>query len=121
MKPKIVCRVNHVSGDSIWYNADGTPKADFKTKFPWFHNVDLPMPFDDEHVGYISCVENITELMDWCNPKDMENFEKIGYFITMFETDDYKIHKNHLIAKKDSLKFLGFLKINDWLNAGPNI
>lgn len=115
MKAKIVCRVNGKNGDSVWYKKDGTPRADFRERFPWFHNVNMPMPFDPDHVGYVSVVENIEDLMDWCNESDITEFEKQGYSITIYETDNYKEHKNHMVAKKDSLKFICFLKLDDYL------
>lgn len=48
------------------------------------------MPFDEELVGYLSATDTLNNLWNWFTQEDITKLEEHGYYIHVFETDDYK-------------------------------
>ncbi len=65
-------------------------------------NTNLPMPFDPDLVGWLSATESLEDLFNWFSKEDIERLEKHGWFITVYEAENVKQYKNHLVICQET-------------------
>lgn len=114
METKTFYRVaNHQTNQGLWYNIDGDFTGLIHTKFNFCKNTDLPMPFDEYLVNYLSSTETIEELFVWFPLEDIKRLEYFGYYITVFESSEYKYNVNHWLIRKETAKFIKRIKCEE--------
>lgn len=114
LNPKIFYRIaNNTTQQGLWYDFKGNFTGLIHTEFNFCMNNQLPMPFDSEIVGWLSATENLEDLFNWFSENDINQLEKFGYNITLYEATDYKFYNNHWIIKQDSSKFLKHIDLNN--------
>lgn len=96
----------------LWYDFKGNFTGIIQTKFTFCKNNDLPMPFDQNIVGWLSATETLEELYNWFTIEDIEKLENFGFCISIYETDDYKYYNNHWIINQKTSKFIERLYLN---------
>ena len=107
MNKKTFYRVaNNTTNQGLWYNTDGEFTGLIHKKFQFCRSNVLPMPFDKNVVGYMSCTDTLETLYEWFPKEDIIELEKHGYFLTVYESTDYKIYENHWVFKQDEAKFI---------------
>ena len=105
MDKKIFYRVSNVeTNQGLWYDFDGTFTGLIHDKFKFCASNVLPMPFDENAVGWLSTTDNIDDLLLWFPIEDIEELEPHGYFLHEYESEDYKEYENHWMVKQDSAK-----------------
>ena len=91
-------RIAHENtNQGLWYEASGNFTGLIHNEFNFCMNKDLPMPFDAEIVGWLSATKTLEELYNWFSKDDIEKLEKHGWFITVYEAENVKQYKNHLV------------------------
>jgi len=104
MKSKLFYRVaNNNTQQGLWYDFEGKFTGNIHGRFDFCTNHELPMPFDPEIVGWLSATETLEDLFLWFSKNDIAKLEEYGYSITMYLSEDYRIHKNHWVIKQSSL------------------
>lgn len=107
METKLFYRVaNHETQQGLWYDFKGNFTGFIHSKFNFCTNNKLPMPYDKNIVGWLSATETLDELFNWFTQKDIEELEKYGYKIALYEASEYKYHNNHWIIKQQSSRLV---------------
>ena len=86
----------------LWYDMQGNFTGLIHDKFNFCMNHKLPMPFDPDLVGWLSATESLEDLFNWFSKEDIERLEKHGWFITVYEAENVKQYKNHLVICKET-------------------
>ena len=98
-----VCNSDTQQG--LWYNYQGEHVGLIHGKFNFCVNAELPMPFDDELVGWLSAVENLNDLWAWFTQEDIRELQKHGWYIHAYEVENYKFYdkfQHYIICQKTS-------------------
>jgi hypothetical protein len=112
MKTKLFYRIaNHETQQGLWYDFKGNFTGLIHAKFNFCTNSKLLMPYDLNIIGWLSATETLEELFQWFTQKDIEELEKHGYTIALYEASEYKFHNNHWIIKQDSSKLVDCLSL----------
>lgn len=112
METKLFYRVaNHETQQGLWYDFKGNFTGFIHDKFNFCTNNKLPMPYDPNIVGWLSATETLDELFNWFTQKDIEELEKHGYTIALYEASEYKYHNNHWIIKQDDSRLVECLSL----------
>lgn len=64
------------------------------------------MDFDEEIKGYISATDSLENLWNWFTREDILKLQEFGWFIHIYETDDYKFYEKFqhpIISQTNSL------------------
>ena len=100
---KIFYRVGNLeTQQGLWYDFEGNFTGLIHDKFDFCENSELPMPYNEEVVGWLSATDKLNELFMWFPKEDIEKLEKFGYKIGVYEATEYRIHENHWLIKQDS-------------------
>jgi len=112
METKLFYRVaNHETQQGLWYDFKGKFTGFIHDRFNFCTNNKLPMPYDPNIVGWLSATETLDELFNWFTQKDIQELEKHGYTIALYEASEYKYHNNHWIIKQDNSKLVECLSL----------
>jgi hypothetical protein len=84
---------NEETQQGLWYTFQGVFTGNIHHKYDFCKHNDLAMDFDDEIVGYLSVAEDLEGLFFWFPKEDILKLQEHGYFIHVFETDDYKFYE----------------------------
>lgn len=105
METKTFYRVaNTQTQQGLWYDFNGNFTGLIHTKYNFCTNNQLPMPFDENIVGWLSATDNLNDLYHWFTEEDITNLYPFGYRILEYEADDYKFYNNHWIIKQETSK-----------------
>ena len=100
---KIFYRVaNTETEQGLWYDFKGQFTGLIHSKFDFCMNTKLPMPFDPNIVGWLSATDTLEDLFNWFSKEDIERLEKHGWFITVYEAENVKQYKNHLVICQET-------------------
>jgi hypothetical protein len=103
MEKKVFYRVegsdNH---KGLWYDRDGTFQNRIANIYPPCKNGDLPMPYDDKVLGYLSAVDRIEDLYYWFSKEDLINMANHGFVLKKFESEDYIFYDTHWLISVNS-------------------
>lgn len=103
MKPKIFFRVGNTETEQgLWYDFEGNFTGLIHNEYDFCTNKDLPMPYDERIVGWLSATDKLETLFFWFTKEDIVQLEKHGYRICVYEATDYKTHENHWVIKQDT-------------------
>ncbi|AGO47707.1 hypothetical protein Phi4:1_gp170 [Cellulophaga phage phi4:1] len=103
--------VNDDSKEGLWYNYSGEFHGNIHDKYSFCLNNELKMPFDENVVGWLSTADTLESLFQWFPKKDIVELQNHGFKLYLFESEEYKMYKNHWIIKQDSAKIIGGIKI----------
>ena len=91
--------------DGLWYDKNGNfTGLIHEVEFNKLQNHHLKMPFNEVNLGYLCATEDLESLKFWFNDNDLEILKPYGYFITEYESDDYKKEGNHFLINKETSK-----------------
>lgn len=85
------------TGQGLWYNSNGEFTGLIHNEFNFCMNTNLPMPFDNDLVGWLSATDSLDDLFNWFSKSDISELERYGWFITVYESEKVKQYKNHLV------------------------
>lgn len=112
MGKKIFYRVGNVESEQgLWYDFKGNFTGLIHDKYDFCTNSDLPMPYEEGVVGWLSSVDNLNDLFFWFTKEDVKQLENFGYGIGVYEATEYRKYENHWLIKQDSSKFKVYLPI----------
>jgi len=112
MEKKIFYRVaNNTSNQGLWYDIDGNFTGLIHEKYSFCRSNVLPMPFDENVVGYLSCTDTLDELYEWFPKEDIVQLEEHGYFLTVYESEDYREYENHWVFNQNNATFIQIIKM----------
>ena len=107
MKNKTFYRVSNIETDEgLWYSSDGKFTGLIHDKFKFCSSSSIPMPFDKNVIGYLSCTDTFENLLMWFPKEDIKRLEKYGYFAHKYESDDYREYENHWIFNQKTAKLI---------------
>jgi len=81
----------------LWYDDKGKFTGLIHNEFNFCMNNKLPMPFDEDLVGWLSATDSLEDLFNWFSKEDIAKLEEHGWFITVYKADKVKEYKNHLV------------------------
>jgi IS1 family transposase len=92
----------------LWYNFDGNFTGLIHNKFNFCTHKDLKMDFDETLVGYLSATDSLDTLYEWFPKEDILKLQKHGYYIHIYETDDFKFYEKfqHLVINQSKSKLI---------------
>lgn len=101
-----VCNTQTQQG--LWYRFDGIFLGLIHAEFSFCKHKNLMMDFDEELVGWLSATDTLESLYEWFPKKDIKKLQKHGWFIHVYETDDYKFYEKfqHLVINQNKSKLL---------------
>lgn len=102
MKKEFYRVANTATNQGLWYDADGTFTGLIHNEFKFCTNNELQMPFDKDIVGWLSATEKLEELWFWFTKEDIEQLERHGWFITIYEAEKYRFHNNHWVICQET-------------------
>ena len=112
MEKKTFYRVSNTTTDQgLWYNITGEFTGLIHDKFKFCASSKLPMPFDKNVVGYLSCTDNLEDLHMWFPIEDIKRLEPHGYFLHEYESDDYRAYENHWVFNQYTAKLVRRLEM----------
>lgn len=97
----------------LWYDFSGKFTGLIHDKFSFCANRNLPMPFDPDIVGWLSATKTLEDLFFWFTKEDIAKLEKHGFRITVYESDNAKIHGNHWVIKQEGSRIVGHVLVQD--------
>lgn len=102
---KVFYRVGNTdTNQGLWYDYEGNFTGLIHNEFNFCKHNELPMPFDEEVVGFLSATDSLDELWNWFPKEDIKRLEEHGYMIHIYHTNDIKFYKNHwLISQENSV------------------
>lgn len=86
----------------LWYNKAGNFTGLIHTKFNFCANSKLPMPYDENIVGYLSVANTIVDLYFWFPLNDLKRLNEHGLFLFEYEASDYRRYANHWIINQET-------------------
>lgn len=114
MKPKIFFRVGNTETEQgLWYDFEGNFTGLIHNEYDFCTNKDLPMPYDEKIVGWLSATDKLHDLFNWFTKEDIAQLEEYGYRIGLYEAIEYRKYENHWLIKQDS----SILKVNLPINS----
>lgn len=103
MEKKLFYRVaNTDMNNGLWYNMDGTFTGRIHEEFSFCSASKLPMPYDENVLGYLSVVDKLEDLYNWFSLEDIIRLRPFGFAIIVYEATDYREYHNHWVIHKDS-------------------
>lgn len=96
-------------GVGLWYNKQGQFTGNIhKDEFKWLGASSLPMPFEEELVGYISVADSLPHLYKWFSLQEILKLQQDGFFVEVWESDSVKFHEmyNHNVIKESESKLV---------------
>lgn len=103
---KLFYRVcNPETEQGLWYDYQGNHVGLIHGKFKFCVNAELPMPYDEELVGWLSATDTFTSLLDWFPLDDIRELQKHGWYVHVYEVDNYKFYdrfQHYVICQKTS-------------------
>ena len=102
---------NAETGQGLWYDEKGNFTGLIHNEFDFCMNKDLPMPFDEDLVGWLSATDSLDDLFNWFSKDDIEKLEPFGWFITVYEAEKVKQYKNHLVICEKTSKVIDRLSL----------
>ena len=113
MEKKLFYRVGDTKSEQgLWYDPKGNFTGLIHTKFNFCMNHDLPMPFDEDIVGWVSTTDDFSNLFHWFSKEDILRLEEYGYRIALYEATEYRIYTNHWVIKQDTSVLKCYLNID---------
>lgn len=108
-----VCNCNTQQG--LWYNFAGEFTGLIHNEFDFCTNNELKMDFDEELVGYLSATDSLEKLWNWFTKKDLEALEVLGWYIHIYETEDYKFYERfqHPVISQENSTLVKVLQLKD--------
>lgn len=113
MKKTFYRVANSDTEQGLWYTFKGEFTGLIHSEFNFCMNTSLPMPFDKSIVGWLSATETLEELFNWFSRDDIKRLEGHGYFITIYESSEYRYHENHWLIDQSSSILLSRLLIDN--------
>ena len=111
---KTFYRVAHKeTRQGVWYDSQGNFTGLIHNDFSFCKNRDLKMPFDKKVVGFLSATETLQELLSWFPEEDIRQLEMHGFFITRYETREYKKHNNHWLICQEASEVKGLIPVGN--------
>ena len=104
---------NNTTGQGLWYDTKGNFTGLIHKEFDFCMNNKLPMPFDEEVIGWVSATNDLEDLFNWFTREDIKTLELFGYQVTVYEATEYKLYQNHWLIKQDSSVLIEYLKVDD--------
>jgi len=102
---KLFYRIAHKdTQQGLWYDSKGNFTGLIHDKLNFCKNTNLPMPFDPEIVGWLSATDSLEDLFEWFSKEDIAKLEPLGWFITVYESENFKQYKNHLVICQQTSK-----------------
>ena len=103
MEKKVFYRVEGADGHKgLWYDKDGQFSNRISKVYPPCKNGELPMPYDEKVIGYLSCVEKLEDLYYWFSEEDLISMKEYSFILKKFESTDYKFYDSHWLMSVDS-------------------
>ena len=100
---KLYYRIAHEeTQQGLWYDSKGNFTGLIHNEFNFCMNKNLPMPFDQDLVGWLSATDSLEDLFNWFSKEDIERLENHGWFITVYEAEKVKQYKNHLVICQET-------------------
>lgn len=113
METKIFYRVaNRETKEGLWYDQDGNFTGLIHNKFDFCSNNKLPMPYNEEVIGWLSATDKLNDIFLWFTKEDITRLEEFGYRIGIYEATEYKFYENHWLIDQKSSIFKVDLPIN---------
>jgi hypothetical protein len=99
---------NEQTQQGLWYAFDGNFTGLIHDKFNFCKNNELKMDFDPELVGYLSATDELDTLYQWFTKEDILRLQQHGWFIYMYETEDYKFYDRfqHYVINQTNSKLI---------------
>lgn len=95
----------------LWYDMQGNFTGLIHDKFSFCKNKDLLMPYDEDLIDWLSATDSLEDLFNWFTREDIKKLSEFGYSVLVYETDDFKQYKNHLVINKQTSKLLEKIEI----------
>jgi hypothetical protein len=100
---KIFYRIaDNKTKQGLWYDYDGKFTGLIHDKFAYCNASQLPMPFDERLVGWLSATDKLETLFLWFSKEEIKSLEEHGYELTVYEATDFKVYENHWVINQES-------------------
>lgn len=106
---------NKDTKQGLWYDSKGNFTGLIHNELNFCMNNGLPMPFDNELVGWLSATDSLDDLFNWFSIEDIKRLENYGWFITVYEAEMVKQYKNHLVICQETSKLKKHILLNELL------
>jgi hypothetical protein len=114
---KLYYRIAHeATKQGLWYDSDGNFTGLIHNEFKFCMNNELPMPFDPDLVGWLSATDSLETLFLWFSKEDIKQLEQHNWFIHVYEAEDVKEYKNHLVISQKTSKVKEIIFIDELVN-----
>jgi len=104
---------NNETNQGLWYNIKGEFTGLIHEKFTFCKNTKLPMRFDKNVCGWLSATDTLQDLYNWFTEEDIARLEKFGYFITLYEAQDYRFYENHYLIDQKTSRMVTRLSLSE--------
>ena len=111
---KIFYRVGNVkTQQGLWYDFNGNFTGLIHGQYNFCSANVLPMPFDQQVVGWLSATDTLENLFYWFTKDDLKLLEPQGFFIGVYSATDYRQYENHWLINQATSKFMKNIRLID--------
>ena len=116
MESKLLYRVGNIeTNQGLWYDWDGNYTGLIHNEFDFCKNSDLPMPFDDRLVDWLSATDTLDNLWSWFSREEVYRLQDHGWYVYGYVATNWKPHENHqVIEKQTSIPFFRLIIDSDY-------
>lgn len=104
---------NRNTNQGLWYDIKGKFTGIIHEKFKFCKNTKLPMRFDNNVCGWLSVTDTLEDLYHWFSREDIARLEKFGYFITLYESEDFRFYGNHYLIDQKTSRLITRLSLEE--------
>jgi len=104
---------NSETQQGLWYDYEGKFTGLIHNELNFCKNSELRMEFDEELVGYVSVVDSYDKLMAWFSDEDVIELQKHGFFIHVYESEDYRFYDRfqHDVMNQKTAKLIEIIEL----------
>lgn len=115
---ELFLRVSNVSTkQGLWYDYDGNFTGLIHNEFDFCKNSKLPMPYNQDVVGWLSATRSIEDLFIWFPYQDILELQHFGWQIHLFQATIFRFDydHNHWLIDKDTSIILGNVNLYEYV------
>lgn len=103
------------TGEGLWYDNKGEFTGLIHDTYDFCKASALPMPFDEELVGWLSATDTLEILYEWFSQEEIVRLQKFGYYVHAYQAVDTKFYApyQHMVISQKTSRIVQRIVLNE--------